>query len=148
MGSFIDGVVMVVLGAFCVPALIAGKSPQGKEMLDRLSPYQGWIGLVAFGWGVWGIIGSVTRLSWLAKWPVSWVIFLGCSVLLFAGGMIVGFSMIQKFALNRLPQSAQDKALELRSKLVSMQSGIGIACLIGGAFVIVWSLVLRNIISL
>ena len=88
------------------------------------------------------------RLSWLGKWPVSWVIFLACSVLLFAGGMIVGFAMIQKFALSRLPESAQSKAIELRNRLVGMQSSIGISCLLGGVFIIAWSLVLRNVINL
>ena len=148
MGSFIDGLVLVVLGGFCVPALVAGKSAKGKELLDKITPFQGWIGLVAFAWGVWGIIGSVLRLSWLGSWPVSWIIFLACSVLLFAGGLIAGFAMIQKFALSRLPEDAQEKALKLRDKLVSLQSTIGILCLIGGAFIIVWDLVLRKIINL
>ena len=49
--GIIGGIVLVVLGALALPSLIAAKAPNAKDLLDKIAPYQGWIGGIARAWG-------------------------------------------------------------------------------------------------
>lgn len=146
--GIVSGIVLIVLGGLCLPGLVAKKSPKAKDLLDKITPFQGMIGLVVFFWGTWGIISSLLSISWLGSWPLWWVTRLAGNVLNFAGGLILGFGMIQKLVLSRLPEEAQEKALELREKLISFQTPIGLAALITGAWVIVYELILQGILGI
>jgi hypothetical protein len=146
--GLINGLALILLGAFCVPSLIAEKNENAKEVLDKLTPYQGTFGLVVFAWGIWGIISSILHLSLLGSWPLSWATGLTANILNAAGGLILGFAMIQQMLLSRLPEEAQKKAGELREKLIGFQSKIGITALIVGVWVLVYELVLRGILNI
>ncbi len=52
----IYGILLILLSIIAVPSLILSKKPNAKELLEKIEPYQGWIGIVFFFWGVWGII--------------------------------------------------------------------------------------------
>lgn len=140
------GIVLIVLGGLCLPSLVAQKSPKAKEMLDKIVPYQGWIGFIAFAWGTWGIISSLLSLGIIGLWPLAWTTNLVASLLNFAGGLILGFGMIQKFTLAKAPAEAQEKAAKLREKLVGMQPKIGITSLAVGVWVILYSFVFRSML--
>jgi hypothetical protein len=71
----------MLLGVLAIPSLIIAKKPNAKELIDKIAPYQGWIGAVSCFWGVWGIISSILHLGWLAHWPIFWATFLADSVL-------------------------------------------------------------------
>ncbi|MDC7221844.1 MAG: hypothetical protein PQJ59_18070 [Spirochaetales bacterium] len=146
--GLINGLALILLGAFCVPSLVAEKNEKAKELLDKITPYQGTFGLVVFAWGVWGIVSSVLHLSWLGNWPLWWATRLGANVINAAGGMILGFAMIQSMLLSRMPEEAQEKATQLREKLVSSQSKIGIAAIIAGIWVLVYEILLQGILNI
>lgn len=144
--GIVSGLVLIVLGGLCLPGLVAKRSPKAMEMLASIEPFQGWIGLVVFGWGTWGIISSILSLGIIGSWPLSWISSLAASVLNFAGGLILGFSMIQRFVLNRVPEEAQEKAGALRERLIAVQGPIGIAAIVVGIWVLLYTLVLRGIL--
>ncbi|WP_037571024.1 hypothetical protein [Spirochaeta cellobiosiphila] len=146
--GLIGGIVLIVLGGLCLPSLVAQKSPKAKEFLDKITPFQGTLGLVVFVWGLWGIISSILSLGIIGTWPVQWVSSLVANIINFAGGLILGFGMIQKLMLSKLPEEAQAKAVILRDKLVGFQTKIGIVALIFGVWVILYSVLLRGIIQL
>lgn len=145
--GIIDGIVLLILGGLCLPSLVAEKSPKAKELLEKIAVYQGILGLVVFVWGTWGIISSILGLSWLGSWPLQWATLLVASLVNFAGGLILGFGMIQKLLLSKLPEEAQAKAVALREKLVGYQTKIGLAALIAGVWVIVYYLILRGLLG-
>lgn len=144
--GLINGIILIILGMLCIPGVVAKKSPQAKELLDKIAPFQGTLGIVVFAWGVWGIISAILTLSWLGSWPLWWATRLAGNVLNTAGGLILGFGMIQKFMLSRLPDDAQQKAVELREKLIGVQNKIGIIAIITGIWVIVYEIVLQGIL--
>ncbi len=70
----IYGITLIVLGILAAPSLLLSKKPDAKEMLDKITPYQGWIGLAFCAYGIYGIIfGGILRLSWLADYPIWWI---------------------------------------------------------------------------
>ncbi len=146
--GLIDGIVLAVLGILAIPSLIVAKAPNAKTLIDNLTPYQGYLGFGAALWGIWGIINSVLTLSWLATWPLWWVTNLAGNVFNLLLGFILGFGLIQQFALSNATADVKAKAEEARAKLVGMQGMLGILGIIVGIWVIVYNLVLYRILNI
>lgn len=132
------GLSLILVSILAVPSLILSKKPNAAELLEKLAPYQGWIGLVGCFWGVWGIISSVLNIGWLSTWPIMWAIYLASSVVLAALGFMLGFGMINKMFLGKNPD-AQEKAAALREKIAPMQGKLGIVGIIIGILAILSS---------
>jgi hypothetical protein len=139
--GFVNGLVLIVLGALCIPSLVAQKSQNAKELLDKVVPFQGIIGLVAFIWGVWVIIQCVIDLNWIGwvfpRGLIRWITYGLNGVLLLSGGAILGWGLIQKNILAKAPDNVKAKAEESFTKLVAFQPKIGIVSIIFGAWVII-----------
>ena len=133
------GISLILVSILAVPSLILSKKPDAAELLAKLEPYQGWIGLIGCLWGVWGIISSILNLGWLSTFPIMWTIYLASSVVLAALGFMLGFGMINKMFLGKNPD-AQAKAAELREKIAPKQGKLGILGIIIGILAILSSL--------
>jgi len=144
--GIVNGLVLVVLGALCIPSLVAQKSPNAKELLDKVVPFQGIIGFVAFIWGVWVIIQCIIGLGWIGwAFPlglIRWITYLANGVLLLAGGAILGWALIQKNLLAKAPDNVKAKAEESFAKLVAFQPKIGIIAIIFGVWVIISAIII------
>lgn len=136
----IYGILLIVLGILAIPSLILSKKPDAKDLLDKITPYQGWIGCVFAFWGVWGIISSVLNIGWLSIVPVYWVIYLLVALLEFSLGFIMGYSLITKYALSKNPAAAE-KGEQLLAKLLPLQGTLGIVAIILGIIQIVGSFI-------
>jgi hypothetical protein len=128
------GIWLIVLGVVAIPSLIIAKRPDAKELIGKLTPYQGWIGAVSCIWGVWGIISAVLNIGWLSTWPIWWVSWLVGSILQAALGLILGIGTLKTFIKN--PQ-AQQKMDETLAKLSPKQGMLGIAAIGVGIWEIV-----------
>ena len=53
------GIWLMVLGILGASNLIIAKRPDAKEHIAKLAPFQGMLGLVAIGLGVWDIIANI-----------------------------------------------------------------------------------------
>lgn len=146
--GLINGIVLVILGGLCLPSIIAKKNPKAKELLDKIVPIQGTVGLFVFAWGIWGVITSLLSLGIISSWPISWITGLLSSVISFAGGAILGWGMIQKKILVKAPQDVLAKAEDFYVKLVKLQEKIGYAAIIMGIWTILYTLLLQNILKL
>ena len=144
----LDGIIIIVCGVLCMPSIIAKKRPEAKELLAKIAQFQGWIGIGCFGWGIWGIIRTIQLLGWIATWPLYFITFAATSVILTLVGFLLGFGLIQQFALKNAPAEAKAKAEEAHQKLAGMQIPLGFACLIVDAWAIVYELILFNILGL
>ena len=132
----IYGLLLIVLGILAVPSLILSKKPDAKELLDKVAPYQGWIGVVFAFWGVWGIISSILNLGWLTSFPIYWIIFLLVALVEFGLGFIMGYGLIAKYALSKNADAAA-KGEQLLVKLAPLQGKLGIVAIILGVICIV-----------
>jgi len=144
--GIVNGLVLVVLGALCIPSLVAQKSPNAKELLDKVVPFQGIIGFVAFIWGVWVIIQCVIGLGWIGwAFPlglIRWITYLANGALLLCGGAILGWALIQKNLLAKASDNVKAKAEESFAKLVAFQPKVGIIAIIFGIWVIISAIII------
>ncbi|WP_298488749.1 hypothetical protein [uncultured Maribacter sp.] len=129
------GITLILLSLIAVPSLILAKKPNAKELLAKVEPYQGWIGLVFCFWGVWGIITAILNLGWLTSAPIWWITLLAGNIVSAALGFMLGSGLINKLFLGK-NEAAQAKAEELRQKIAPKQGKLGILGLIVGGWMI------------
>ncbi len=134
----IYGISLVLLSIIAVPSLILSKKPNAKELLEKVAPYQGWIGIVFCFWGVWGIISAILNLGWLTSAPIWWITLLAGSVVEAGLGFMLGYGLISKLFLSKNP-NAQEKAEQIRAKIAPKQGKLGLLGIVVGVWMIVAS---------
>lgn len=107
--------------------------------MEKIEPYQGWIGLVFCIWGIWGIISAILNLGWLTTAPIWWVTLLAGSIVEAGLGFMLGYGTISKLFLSN-SENAKAKAEEIREKIAPKQGKLGILGIIVGVWMIVASL--------
>lgn len=118
---FITAAFMIVAGILAAAGLIVSRKPEAKQLIDKLTPYQGWVGIVLFIWGIWDIIGAIGTLSFSF---IFFLIYLIVAVLELILGFLLGFGLITKFALSKNEQ-AKEKGQAIRAKLAPFQGILG-----------------------
>jgi len=134
------GISLILLSIIAVPSLILSKKPNAKELLAKVEPYQGWIGIIFCIGGIWGIIQSVLNIGLLSVAPVWWITLLAGSVVEATLGFMLGFGLINSKLLSK-NESARVKAQKVREKLAPLQGKLGILGLIVGVWMIIASFV-------
>ncbi len=134
----IYGISLVLLSIIAVPSLILSKKPNAKELLEKVAPYQGWIGIVFCFWGVWGIISAILNLGWLTSAPIWWITLLAGSVVEAGLGFMLGYGLISKLLLSK-NANAQEKAEQIRAKIAPKQGKLGLLGIVVGVWMIVAS---------
>jgi hypothetical protein len=131
------GLVTIAGGLIASSNFIVSKAPNSRDLLDKLTPYTGWIGTLMFFWGVWETISVVTHLSLLGEAPLQWIFWLCVGLADLIVGFLLGFGLISKYALSR-NAAALAKGQTIRAKLVPYQTLAGVFAVVMGALYIVW----------
>ncbi len=139
----IYGITLIILGLLAAPSLLLSKKPNAKELLDKITPYQGWIGLLFCFWGVWGTIQAVLNIGYLNTFPIWWITWMASSIVEAVLGFILGYGMINKFLLSK-NEEAKQKGEKLLAKLAPIQGRLGLAGVFVGIWVIVASILFNG----
>ncbi|HOX44948.1 MAG TPA: hypothetical protein PK668_15215 [Myxococcota bacterium] len=132
---------LLVLGVLGASSIILAKKPDAKELIEKLSKYGGWVGVVAAIWGVWIVIQSLLNLGWLGAglyFLVLWASYLATGLVLLFLGFIFGYGMITTY----LSAEARAKGEQVRAKLVGFQAKLGIVSIILAVWWLVFSFIL------
>jgi hypothetical protein len=132
--GLVNGIWLAVLGILGASSLIIAKKPDAKEMIAKIAPYQGWMGAVSACWGIWGIIGAVLNLGWLAHWPIYWATWLADSVLQAALGLLLGVGTLKTFIKDATAQAKMDQTI---AKLAPFQGTLGLVAIGVGVWMVV-----------
>ena len=138
MTLIIYGVTLILLSLIAVPSLILAKKPNAKEILDKIAPYQGWIGVVFCLWGIWGLIDCVLNLNllgWGMYGIIWWVTYFLYAVVEVTLGFILGYSLFVEYVLSK-NETAKEKGAQVLAKLLPLQGRLGILGLIVGVWCI------------
>ncbi len=135
----IYGITLIVLGILAAPSLLLSKKPNAKELLDKITPYQGWIGLAFCIWGIIGVIQAILAMGLLGSHPIWWITWLAGSAVEAVLGFILGYGMINKYLLSN-SEEAKKKGEQLLAKLAPIQGKLGLAGIVVGIWVIAASI--------
>ncbi|GGC18684.1 hypothetical protein GCM10011386_08190 [Parapedobacter defluvii] len=134
----IYGITLIFLSILAVPSLILSRKPDAKELLAKIEPYQGWIGIVVCFWGVWGLVQAILHLDWLTNAPVWWGTLLAGNIVQAGLGFLLGYPLLNKHLLSG-NAGAQQKAERLRARIAPKQGKLGMLGIAVGAWVIIAS---------
>ncbi|GMT49041.1 MAG: hypothetical protein IEMM0008_0580 [bacterium] len=130
------GITLILLGILAAPSLLLSKKPDAKEILDKITPYQGWIGLILCFGGLWGIITALLNIGWIGISPIWWFTFLVGSLLQAGLGFILGYPLITKYVLSK-NEEAKKKGELVLAKLTPIQEKLGMAGIGVGIWMII-----------
>lgn len=123
------GIIIAILGGLLASSsIIIAKKTNTKELIDKITPFQGWIGIILAVWGLWGIINSVLNIGNLGLY---WMIALVVAVVEFVVGFLLGYGLISKYLLES-NETAKEKGNALRMKLTRYQIPAGLILLVLG----------------
>lgn len=132
----IYGITLIILSILAVPSLLLSKKPNAAELLGKIEPYQGWIGLLFFFWGLWNIINAILGIGLLSQAPIWWATWLAGSVLQTLLGFLLGYSTMTSLIFSK-NADAEAKAQEAHTKLAPLQGKIGLFGICLGIWMIV-----------
>lgn len=131
------GIWLLVLGVLGAANLIIAKKPDAADLIAKISPYQGWIGFVSFFWGVWGLISAVLNMGLLGTFPIYWITWLLCDVLLAMLGLLLGVGVLKTFIKDPTANAKMDATI---TKLAPKQGLLGLISIGLGLWTIVASI--------
>jgi hypothetical protein len=137
----LGGLITIAGGILAASGFIIKRSPNAQQLIDKLAPYQGWIGMVMFAWGLWDTLHAVLGMSLLASHPIVWIFWLLASVADLLVGFLLGFGLITHYALSK-NASAMARGQQIRSKLMGVQAPLGLLAILMGVLYIVFIYVL------
>jgi len=133
-------IIPVLGGLLAASGFILSKRPDAKHYLDKIAPYQGFIGLAMFGDGLYNIT-SLMHLSWFSGVAKITVIILVPSLILV--GFLLGFSLATKYLFRGGGgAAAQEKAASIQKKLAAYSAPLGFASIIGGLLFLITFVIL------
>jgi hypothetical protein len=133
------GITLILLGLLAAPSLLLSRRPDAKEMLDKITPYQGWFGAIMCFWGLWGTIQAVLNIGILKFFPVYWATWLATSVMSVILGFILGYGLINQHLLAN-NEAAKAKGEETLRKLAPLQGRLGLIGVILGIWCVIASI--------
>jgi hypothetical protein len=135
--GFVYGVWLLLLGCLAVPHLVISKYAEAKKILDKLAPYQGWIGLASAALGLYETGWMLESLS-LMKGGVKGVLHFAiiavavvCQIVL---GFILGIGILRSFIKDA---EAKAKVEQLFEKVLPSQLILGVLAIVDGMAVAV-----------
>lgn len=126
--------ILLAGGLLAAASIIVSRKPNAKELIDKLVPYQGWIGVVMFGYGIyWLVFDFIDIVRVISVMPVTAIVAICIIFCYLVLGFLLGFGLISKYVLSRNEQ-AMAKGKRMRVKLARVQGPIGLVAIVAGLY--------------
>ncbi|MFT5430886.1 MAG: hypothetical protein ACI9OJ_001564 [Myxococcota bacterium] len=134
--GIILGLVMIILGLLAASSLIASRSQDAGEFIEKLRPIQGGMGLAGALAGLIFLVRNLFSLGGTMKSAglIAIVPSIGGPLVLAATGFLMGFAMISSLIASSA--EAREKADDLYHTLTPYQVPLGIVSIVLG----LWSI--------
>ena len=132
------GILLILAGILAAASLIVQKQPNAGEMIKKLVPFQGIIGIILLLWGLYALLFLILPYIGLIMqfFPIRGLAAIGAALVAIALGIILGYGLISQYALSKNADAARSGEA-VRAKLTSVQVPLGIAGIVLG----LWALV-------
>ncbi len=132
-------IILILLGGILAASgLIIAKKPDAKELINKIAPYQGLIGVALLAYGVFDLVTNLDLLKFALHFKpllpmvalIGW--FFGSIVL----GIILGTPVIGKYAGG----GNEEKVMNVQKKLLPFQTLFGLIGLADGVLLLLYQL--------
>mgnify|MGYP001546611368 CR=1 FL=1 len=112
---------LLALGVLGAANLIIAKKPEAKEIIAKISPYQGWIGVAGTATGIFWLIQTILHIANLGVFGL--VISLVTNGVCIGLGLLLGIGTIKTFVGN---EEVKAKLDEVVTKIAPYQGILGL----------------------
>jgi hypothetical protein len=125
--GLVFALLLIAAGLLGAASLIVAKQPNAREVIAKLTPYQGIIGIILL---IWALIVFIFRILpalglLLQFFPVTGILLLATFLVAIALGFLLGYGLIAQYALNKnVGAAAGGEAM--RMKLAKFQGPLGL----------------------
>ena len=138
--GYLQLVLLILAGILALSTFIVAKKPDAKAMIDKLVPFQAFIGvgLLVISIVNWVRMGLGMPFTILKFWTLGGIALIGA---IFSGillGFLFGMPQIAKWIPG--DSSAEQKALDLSRKIAPIQMIVGIVALVSGVLFLLMEL--------
>src|ERR1700704_2437883 len=139
--DLINVLLLILAGILAVSGLIVAKKPNAKELIDKLVPFQAFIGVALL---VLGLYNLIRAFGWFGIFFKSFFGIVALAVI--ATSILLGFMFGMPQIAKWIPGQggAEQKGMELSKKLAPYQVIIGV---VGIASALLWILYRYGILS-
>jgi hypothetical protein len=117
---------LVVAGILAISALIISKKPEAKQLIDKLVPYQSFIGVGLLVWGLINLFRYITHFDEMFKvlGPLPGTIIVAAIASEVLLGFLFGMPLIAKWIPGDSP--AEQKVVQMQQKIAGWSVLIGV----------------------
>ena len=132
-------------GALAASGFIIAKKPEAKELLGKLAPYQGGIGVAMLVAGILNIVdgaigGSFAIMEFSMLFGITILSMVVCEVLV---GFLLGFGLIASWIPGE--GAAEQKGIELQKKLTNISAPLGLVAMVTGVLALLYELKILSV---
>ena len=122
----------IIGGIIAASGLIIARRPDAQQWIDKLTPYQGWLGFGLFAWGMYWLVAFILpNFGAFTSAPLQLAIVMAVLVSGVGVGFLLGFGLIAKYALSK-NATAEAKGNALRQRLMTIQAPLGVVAIVSG----------------
>ncbi len=131
----------IVGGILAASGFIIARKPDAKELIDKIAPYQGYIGVLMLAAGIWNAIDFLPDVgAALSASPFWAIVILGVIFSELAVGFLLGFGLIAKWIPGE--SGAEKKGIEIQQKLTKIAVPVGFLSIVVGCLMVYWRFVI------
>lgn len=132
------GILLILAGVLAASSLIIQKQPNARDMIGKIVPFQGIIGIILLLWGLYALIfGLLPYMGlWMQLFPIRAIVALLSTLVAIGLGILLGYGLISHYLLSKNADASRSGEA-VRAKLTGIQVPLGIAGIILGIWVIV-----------
>jgi len=130
-------ILLIVAGILAAASLIISKQPNAQDMISKIVPFQGIIGIILLLWGLYALFFQVLPyFSLLMQFaPLTAIASLASTLVAIGLGIILGYGLIKQYALKNADAARSGDAAV--AKLVGIQVPLGLAGIALGIWILI-----------
>jgi len=127
--SFALSLVAVIAGLLAASSVVIKKLPNAAEAIEKIKPYEGFIGAAALVMGILGLFNMNFRIGFLNV-----AVVMGCVVSCIVMGFLLGYPVLQDLLLDELSEETRKKSEDLYDKLTPYKITAGLVAIFTGIY--------------
>lgn len=133
---FVFAILLIVAGVLAAASLIIKNQPNAGDLIAKLVPFQGIIGIILLIWSLIELIRVLPNLSLLFQFvPIRALLLIVTLLVSIALGFLLGYGLIAQYALSKNAGAASGGEAA-RMKLAPIQGPLGIVGIILGLWLL------------
>jgi hypothetical protein len=132
---------LIVAGILAASALIIKNQPNARDLIAKLVPFQGIIGIVLLLFGIyWLLFWILPYLGAIMRaYPIRGLMALAACFVSIGLGFLLGYGLINQYILSKNADAARSGE-GMRLKLAGIQGPIGLVAIVLGIWMLISSL--------